>query len=232
MIAPYIEESTISRVIVVINDKTAESRARGRPRAFDRDRALETAARTFWQHGYEGTSIATLTAAMGITPQSLYAAFHSKAELYWESLRWYQERIGAATAAALQDPDVILGFTRILRDSAQEFCRSDQPQGCMISIALLHCGSDIDPVATKTTELRDATLAAFRDRLQCGVDDGALRADTDVEALARFLGALIQGMSVQARDGATAAELVKIADMGIAELHRHRAGREKASRRG
>ncbi|WP_338424839.1 TetR/AcrR family transcriptional regulator [Sphingopyxis kveilinensis] len=224
MIAPYIEESTISRVITVINNEPAGPRTRGRPRAFDRDRALETAARTFWQHGYEGTSIATLTAAMGITPQSLYAAFRSKAVLYGETLHWYQQWIGAATAAALQDADVIAGFTRILRDSAREFCRSDQPRGCMISTALLNCGSDNDPVAATTTQLRGATLSAFRDRLQRGVDDGALRADTDVEALARFLGALIQGMSVQARDGATAAELVKIADMGVAELHRHRAG--------
>ena len=36
----------------------------------------------FWAQGYEGASVAVLTSAMGITAQSLYAAFGSKAELY------------------------------------------------------------------------------------------------------------------------------------------------------
>lgn len=206
----------------VINGKSAIPRPRGRPRAFDRDEALAVAGYQFWRLGYEGASIADLTTAMGITPQSLYAAFRSKADLYREALQWYQGEIGSATSEALGDSDVTAAFERVLLDSAREFCRPDRPRGCMISTAILTCATENDAVAETVAGLRGATLAAFHGRLQQGVDEGALRPDTNVAALARFIGALVQGMSVQARDGATEADLTDVAWLGIAELRRHR----------
>ena len=66
-------------------------RPRGRPRSFDRNTVLDRAMQTFWRLGYEGASIADLTTAVRITPQSLYAAFGSKSVLYREALAFYQE---------------------------------------------------------------------------------------------------------------------------------------------
>src|SRR5215218_9208155 len=74
--------------------KTPPARGRGRPRSFDRDAALEQAVRLFWRKGFEATSMADLTAAMGIGAPSLYAAFGSKEALYAEALSYYQERFG------------------------------------------------------------------------------------------------------------------------------------------
>ncbi|PNQ99923.1 TetR family transcriptional regulator (plasmid) [Azospirillum argentinense] len=198
-------------------------RPRGRPRAFDRDEALAKAADTFWRLGYEGASIADLTAAMGITPQSLYAAFASKADLYREALEWYQATVGASTAATLEEGDAVVALTRVLRDSARDFTRRDRPHGCMVSTAVLTCATENDPVARHVAGLRTATINLIRARIERGISEGQLKGETNAASLARFVGAMIQGMSVQAQDGAPTEALSALADHAVAEIERHRA---------
>ena len=49
----------------------------------------------FWNKGFEATSIADLTAAMGINPPSLYAAFGDKEQLFLSAVERYTARRGA-----------------------------------------------------------------------------------------------------------------------------------------
>lgn len=206
----------------MINIETPSSRPRGRPRAFDRDAALALAGELFWRRGYEGASIAELTAAMGITSQSLYAAYGSKAALYADALAWYQSENAAFTLEDLDAPDVFAVFEGVLLRSASSFTRPGRPPGCMISAAVLTCGRENDSIAAQVADLRSAGLSAFQIRLARGVDDGDLKADTDTHALARFLGAVIQGMAVQARDGAAPSDLAVVATLAIEALRHHR----------
>ncbi|QSW92670.1 TetR/AcrR family transcriptional regulator [Rhizobium lentis] len=213
-------------MIVVKNSddvKNPPARRRGRPPAFDREAVLAAARETFWAHGYEGASIADLTAAMGITPQSLYAAFNSKADLYREALQQYRT-LGANTFSALAEPiDTLSAFERILRGSAAIFSAPGHPKGCMISTAVLNCASENDAIADHVAALRRQSLDAFAARIERGIREGDIRPETNARALARFLGAIVQGMSVQARDGASLEELLDIAALATAEVARHRA---------
>jgi AcrR family transcriptional regulator len=197
-------------------------RSRGRPRAFDSDLALEKAAETFWRLGYEGASITDLTAAMGITPQSLYAAFSSKAELYRQALAWYLTNVLALPVRALEETDLTAALTGMLRGSAQVFTQAGRPRGCMISTAILTCASENEAIARHVSDLRNGMVAALKVRIERGIADGQLRPSTDAGALARFVGAMIQGMSVQAQDGASQGELLAIGDHAAAEIGRHR----------
>lgn len=210
--------------MIVVKKDDGVRRPRGRPRAFDREEALAKAAETFWRLGYEGASIADLTAAMAITPQSLYAAFSSKADLYREALAWYQTHIGAITARALEEEDdVVAAFERVLAESSREFSQAGRPHGCMVSTAILTCAVENEPIARHVGSLRDATLSLFRTRIAHGITEGQLRPGTDVDGLARFVGAIVQGMSVQAQDGATEKDLLSIAKLATTEIARHRA---------
>ncbi|BCP53524.1 TetR family transcriptional regulator [Kaistia sp. 32K] len=176
---------------------------------------------TFWRLGFEGASIADLTQAMGITPQSLYAAFTSKAELYREAIGWYQARIGGFTVTALEQPDVMVALEGLLAGAAVEFSNPTRPQGCMISTAVLVCADENRPIAEMLARERDGMLDALMERIARGIAAGQLAPDTDAKALARFVGAIIQGMSVQARDGAETAELESIAAIALAQLRRY-----------
>ncbi|WP_080589039.1 TetR/AcrR family transcriptional regulator [Rhizobium leguminosarum] len=202
--------------------KNPPARRRGRPPAFDREVVLAAARETFWAHGYEGASIADLTAAMGITPQSLYAAFNSKAELYRAALQQYR-MLGADTFSALGEPiDTVSAFGRILQGSAAIFAAPEHPKGCMISTAVLNCASENDGVADHVAALRRQSLSGFAARIERGIREGDIKAGTNAGALARFVAAIVQGMSVQARDGASLEELLDIATLAIAEVSRHR----------
>ena len=45
----------------------------------------------FWERGYEGTSMADLTQAMGLNPSSIYAAFGDKHALFQLAVKRYME---------------------------------------------------------------------------------------------------------------------------------------------
>ena len=108
---------------------------RGRPRSFDRQEALARAMETFWTHGYESTSIADLTAAMGIASPSLYAAFGSKEALFLEAVALY----GATEGEQLWGPVATAktaraGMEAFLLGTARAFTRKGKPRGCLVAM--------------------------------------------------------------------------------------------------
>ena len=70
--------------------RAAPKKARGRPRSFDCEAALESAMQVFWEKGYDAASLTDLTEAMGINPPSLYAAFGDKERLYLAAVEMYR----------------------------------------------------------------------------------------------------------------------------------------------
>ncbi len=182
----------------------------------------------FWERGYEGTSVQDLTVAMGITTQSLYAAFGSKAELYRQSLAWYQQEIGILVRQPFaEEPDVSEAIRQSLLDLAVQFTRSDLPHGCMRSTALIRCAKQHEDVAAHAASLRAETAQAIKARLDKGKEDGQLVSTTDTAALAGFIHALVVGMSVAAQDGATAGELLPFAGMAVASVDSWGTGKRK-----
>ena len=190
---------------------------RGRPRAFDRDEALRRAMEVFWEHGYEATSMSHLTAAMGISSPSLYAAFGSKEELFREAVAYYNDTFGATAAAELRErPTAREAISAVLRHHAVVFCDPDNPRGCMIVLAATTSGDDTRSVHEYLAQWRMALETDFRERVERGIAEGDVPAGADAAAIAAFYNTVNHGMAIQARDGADVKKLSSIAEGAIA----------------
>jgi len=176
-----------------------------RPRGFDRAQALRTAMLTFWEHGgYEQTSIGDLTAAMGISSPSLYAAFGSKRDLFDEAVDLYAQRPGTPLLVALDEPTAFDFATRLLDATIVDCTKRGQPKGCLVNS---------DPMLV---DRRDAGRGIVAERLKRAADDGGLPPSADPETLAEYLIVVINGLSTRARDGATRSELRSVATTAMA----------------
>ncbi|MCG5216657.1 TetR/AcrR family transcriptional regulator [Streptosporangium sp. KLBMP 9127] len=187
-----------------------------RQRTFDRNLALERALVTFWEHGYEATSIAALTTAMDIRPPSLYAAFGDKRQLFQEAVAHYQQTYGAFTERALaEEPSGRSAIKRILEEAATEYSDDGHPHGCLIISGGVNYGPESAEVAAWLRTFRDRAKAGLKARIDADIAAGLLPADTDARALATFYASVIQGMSAQARDGASKQELGRVAELAM-----------------
>jgi AcrR family transcriptional regulator len=188
----------------------------GRPRSFDRDAALERALLVFWEHGYDATSLALLTDAMGIGPPSLYAAFGDKRKLFEEALDRYLHTHGAFTKRALEEEPTARGAVeRLLREAAVAYTGPRHPPGCLLISAATNCAPQSAQIKTRLRNIRAQGDLALEQKLATATRVGELPADTDIHGLARFYAATLQGMSAQACDGATRAELEAIATAAL-----------------
>src|SRR5580658_4662785 len=105
--------------------------AKGRPRAFDVNQALDRALQVFWRQGYEGSSLADLTQAMGINPPSLYAAFGNKAGLFRETLDRYTDGPAGYVRTALEAPTARAVAERLLQGAIDLLSDERHPRGCL-----------------------------------------------------------------------------------------------------
>ncbi len=189
---------------------------RGRPRSFDRDAALTQAMRTFWERGYQATSMTDLTSAMGIGSPSLYAAFGSKEALFQEAVHHYENTEGIAEQAFRAAPTARDAVDGLLRHNALTYTDPTKPAGCLIVLGATNCTDESAGARAFLAERRRNQLAELRSRIARSVAEGDVPAGTDVAGVAEFYIAVLYGLSIQARDGATQQQLLAVVDHAMA----------------
>lgn len=177
---------------------------RGRPRSFDRQKALQAAMEVFWQRGFQAASMSDLTEAMGINPPSLYAAFGSKEALYREAVAHYAATESDEIVAPLrQAPTARAAVEGYLMESARTFTRPGRPPGCMVVLAAVNAVG-VGPETTQILrEMRAGAITLIEERLERAIAEGELPATIEPHAIASYYVTVQQGMSIQARDGAS-----------------------------
>lgn len=190
---------------------------RGRPRAFDRDTALARAMLVFWYKGYQATSLSDLTEAMAINSPSLYAAFGSKEELYREAVAHFAATESEDILAPLRDaPTARAAIAGYLMASAATFTRPGRPPGCMVVLSAVNAVGVGEETGRILREMRAGSVTVIEERLNRAIAEGELPASLDPHPIAGYYVTVQQGMSIQARDGASRPMLEAIAGGAMA----------------
>jgi AcrR family transcriptional regulator len=194
----------------------ASPRKTGRPLSFDRDAALHAAMLLFWKHGYESTSLADLTAAMGVTPPSIYAAFGDKKGLFREAVGLYVSGPVTAESIIAQAATARAAAAALLTGSAVAFTGRDTPAGCLLATSTISCSTAAADVQKELAAIRGGIEKRLKEKILRAMESGEIQGKVDADALAGHVMAVIQGMSTLARDGARQKKLLQIADVAMA----------------
>jgi AcrR family transcriptional regulator len=187
----------------------------GRPREFDFDKALDQALQVFWRNGYEGSSIADLTEAMGINPPSLYAAFGNKEGLFRKVIDRYVERYGCFWEVARTAPTAREMVEHLLRASADFLTEEHNPRGCLFVRGAMACSEAAEKIRDELVARRATGEVMMRERLERAIATGEIAPELDPADYARYIMTVLEGMSVQAAGGASRVDLHKVADMTL-----------------
>jgi AcrR family transcriptional regulator len=210
----YDLDVVLSTTYVPMGMKTTK-RPIGRPRTFDADEALDRALQVFWEKGYEGAAISDLTTAMGINRPSLYAAFGSKEELFRRVMDRYVEGPAGYAYRALAEPTARAVAERLLRGAIDHLTDPRTPRGCLLIHGALSCGEESAAVRRELSSRRVAGEAELRARFKRAISDGDLSASANPAGLARYFVTLLDGLAVQAVDGASRRDLERVAELAL-----------------
>jgi hypothetical protein len=92
----------------------------------------------------------------------------------------------------------------------------------MLITAATNCAPESATIAKRLRDLRARTVQALEGRITGAIASGELPADVDARALALYVSTVLQGLSAQARDGATRADLEAIMDTAMRAWPRSR----------
>ncbi len=186
---------------------------RGRPRNFDENAVLDSALDVFWRHGFQGASLAELTAAMGLSKPSLYAAFGDKEALYLKALARYADVQMAKHATVLEnEPDGRRAVENYMRSVAAMLTDPALPGGCFVINGTADCGGSSTPASVEAalSAAQQKGEGRLKERIVRAQREGQLARDISADDLAAVFGALLAGLGVAAKGGAKRAKLYAV----------------------
>ena len=188
-----------------------------RPKEFERGEALDKALNAFWQKGFDGTSVADLLEATGLSRSSLYETFGDKEALFGEALAHYREQVRAdATAIFETAPNVREGLRRFFSFKIERANCPTNPGGCLLTnTACAAPDENLNRAVTESSVAFEDGLYALleRDRVR-----GELAPETDSRQLARFFVAVTYGLNVLARVRPERGVLEDVAEAALTAL--------------
>jgi len=194
-------------------------RGPGRPREFDLDAVLARAADVFSERGYHGTSINDLAAATGLSAGSLYKAFADKRAVFLATVEHQSLQRGNELSEAIASEQLGLGRLRAaLMHYAAISCGADGRRGCLVVSTAVELAAGDDEIARLVKAAFRRREALLGELVRQGQADGSVDAGLDVDAAARFLLSLMQGLRVVGKSMPTRSEMKAAVDVALRAL--------------
>lgn len=171
-----------------------------RPKEFDREEALQKALYTFWDKGYEATTLPDLLKSMKISRSSFYDTFGDKQALFQEAMHLYHQQIGAKRMALLtRTKSTKQGLIEYFNHHVEIALTDNYPGGCLVTNTATTLKT-VDPkIVESITEGTDQLEQAFYALLDKGQRAGEIAKSKDIKALSRLFLSLAYGINVVAR---------------------------------
>ena len=189
-----------------------------RPKQFDIDQALQRAMETFWERGYEATSMSELLDRMGINRASFYDTFTSKHQVLVDALTAYGQQQLDAFKACTADMSMREVIEKLFSELAKSQKCEDGRRGCMVvNAAMERAGMDpeVDAIV-KHAMVRHERF--YRDRIEADQERGLIRPDLDATQTASALLAMTLGAQVLARASFPKRGIVAVGECALALL--------------
>ncbi|AXQ23820.1 TetR/AcrR family transcriptional regulator [Acinetobacter wuhouensis] len=191
-------------------------RRRGRPKCFDEQEALQKAMMLFWKYGYEATAMSDLTKALNLTAPSIYSTFGDKSQLFHACLDYYLKHEACSLDLIFQQAETAKVAIEIyLYENLKKLLQQDKPTGCMLVTATMNCSEQHQPLQHDLLLKRQQVKEKIYQRLQQGVEDGDLSSDADIQAMTDYYSTVIQGLTMQARDGVAIEQLENVVTLAL-----------------
>ena len=186
---------------------------------FDVEKGLEKAMNTFWEQGYEATTMQELVERMGVNRGSLYDTYGDKRTLFLAALRNYDEKMRREPLAQWEAD---MGPTQAIRkvfDVFAEPAMAGHPaQGCLLTNSTLELAAHDREVRNIVAHSQKQLETFFVRMIKKGKAEGAFASHVSPAKAARGLLATLLGLVVLTRSRPEAELLNSIIDDALSRL--------------
>lgn len=174
---------------------------------------------TFWEKGFEATSMQDLLGAMGLSKSSLYQQYGDKRSLFTRCLDHYCDSQSRAMADKLANAPSGLAFIEsTFREVIRAPRRGPRGWGCLLMNSASEFGVREGWVSPSLKRGKRLFFRAFRAAVLRAQEEGVIAAEKNPDELAHYLVSNMSGLRNLLKTGASKSEADGIVDTMLTAL--------------
>ncbi len=179
----------------------------GRPKAFDKDEALQKAMYYFWEHGYESAGLTDLLEVMGIKKSSFYQTFDSKEKLFRMCLELYTKNSAYYIGGLKEKFGAKGALVELMNMLLIEVQNTERSKGCLVMNSGGECYAKFGHLSPLVQEKFKDFQKLFMSFIEEAQELGEIDSKRDAFVLVTVYQSILNGTSAMVRAGAREKEV-------------------------